>query len=186
VGIAHQWIGIIFADQGEREAALKSFSASTAAFDGLLRDDPQDDTAQTQLVTNCSKMGEIHLAAGRLEHAAESFDRTRVLVEALAQRRPDRPDILRLLGVEYYKLAELERTRAQDEAAARPVRVERWQVARAWLVKCRDVFVDMQRRNVLAPADVKVPDELSMEIAGCDAEIGRLGTAASQTAPAGP
>jgi eukaryotic-like serine/threonine-protein kinase len=166
VGVAHQWIGIILADRGESAAALDSFAASNSAFEDLLRDDPQDaGGAQMQLVTNHSKMGEIHLAAGRRDEAQRSFERTVALIEPLAQRLPDRPDVLRLQGVAYYKLAELERARALEAADAPTQRVGHWRVAAQWLQKSRAVFVDMRDRQILGPADAGVPEELASEIA---------------------
>ncbi len=183
VGIAHQWIGIILADQGEREAALESFAASSAVFEALQQDDPQDVAAPTQLVINWSKAGEIHLAAGRRDEATRSFEGALAVVAALAQRQPDRPEVLRLLGVSFYKLVELERAQAQEASWPRAERAEHWQAARGWLVKCREVFVDMQQRSLLTPSDAAVPDELAAEIAACDVQ---LGTPTTATAPSQP
>ncbi|HPM25417.1 MAG TPA: hypothetical protein PLP66_16020, partial [Phycisphaerae bacterium] len=138
------------------------------------RDDPTDSVAQTQLATNWSKLGEIHLAAGHTDEAQRSFARSAELVAAVARAQPDRPDVLRLLGVSYYKLAELARTYGQD--TARPVAERRahWQAARDWLDQCRSVFVDMRARDILSPGDAAVPAELAAEIAGCDAELSAL------------
>jgi non-specific serine/threonine protein kinase/serine/threonine-protein kinase len=171
LGVAHQWIGIIQADRGQHAAALESFGASNAVYEELLRDDPQDATAQSALATNLSKRGEIHLAAGRLDEARADFEGSATLIEALAQRQPDRPDILRLLGVAYYKLAELNRTLAGDESQPAATRIDRQRAACQWLQRCLDHFNSVRDRGLLTPADAAVPDELAQELAACRAAL---------------
>ncbi len=180
---AHEWIGIILADQGQPEAALDSFGKSTAVVEALLRDAPDDALARQQLATDSSKIGEIHLAAGRRDEARRYFENAASATEALAAQQPDRPDVLRLLGVSYYKLAELEQTYAKDSAVPAPQRTERWHTARTWLAKCRDVFVKLSDRKLLAPSDASVPDELAGEIATCDTEIQRLASEMPSSRP---
>ncbi len=174
VAIAQQWLGILAADQGQADAALAAFTASDVEFEALLRDDPQDLAAPQQLATNASKRGELHLAAGRWADAGADFARSARLVESLAARQPDRPEVLRLLGVARYKLAELERTRARRPEQDAAEQIAAWTAAREWLSRAREVFVDMQARGVLGAADAGVPDELAGEIAECESALARL------------
>jgi tetratricopeptide (TPR) repeat protein/predicted Ser/Thr protein kinase len=183
VGIAQQWLGIIQADQGARPEALAAFAASDAAFEDLLRDDPQDPVAQTQLVINASKVGEVHLAERRQGEAARWFTRTVDLVEPLARRFPDQPDILRLQGVAYYKLAELERAHAAEADETRPQHVA---AACDWLRKCRAVFCDLRDRGLLPPADANTPAELDAELADCERGLVAPPPAAPTSAPVAP
>jgi len=179
LGAAHQWIGILLADQGERDAALASFEQSNLVFETLLRDDPQDVAAQLSLATNYSKLGEVHLAAHRIDEAAAQFRRSATLIEDLARRQSARPDILRLLGVAYYKMAELELVHAKDETQMPAARRARWEAAREWLTRSQGVFGDMRDRNILPPADAGVPAELAGEIGQCDAALRDLTEATS-------
>lgn len=98
--------------------------------EGLLREAPDDAAAGLLLATNHSKLGEIHLAASRREAALASFQQALGLIEPLAKRQPEQPDVLRLEGVSYYKLAEWDISVAKDEAHSTAERLARWQSAR--------------------------------------------------------
>jgi tetratricopeptide (TPR) repeat protein/tRNA A-37 threonylcarbamoyl transferase component Bud32 len=181
--VAHQWIGIISADQGQADAALDSLARSTTIVEALLHAAPDDALARQLFATNTSKIGEIHLAAGRREEARRSFELATSATETLATQQPGRPEVLRLLGVSYYKMAELEQTDAKDAAVPAAGRAERWRTARTWLAKCRDVFVGMRDRDLLAPTDTGVPAELADEIANCEHEIERLESTLAASQP---
>jgi tetratricopeptide (TPR) repeat protein len=171
VAIAHQWIGILLAEEGQAAAALESYAASCEVLEDLLRDDPLNTAAEVELVTNESKMGELHLAAGRVAEAATLFTRSAERIEGVAERQPDRPDVLRLLGVAHYKLSELAAQRARDEGLERGEQEERQRAACAWLERCHGVFVDMRARGILGAADAGVPEEIAQELADCRARL---------------
>ena len=108
----------------------------------------------------------------RREDARREFEQTVTWIEPLAARFPDRPEILRLQGVAYYKLAELERAGATTAADAPGERTAHWRAALQWLRKTHAVFINMRDRKLLAPADAGVPDELAAEIATGEAAAG--------------
>ena len=74
----------------------------------------------------------------------------------------------------FYKMAEVETARAKTESFSESQRADHWREAMAWLRKCRDVFIDMGARELLAASDVCVPDEIAEEIISCGAELARL------------
>ena len=62
----------------------------------------------------------------------------------------------------------------KDDDRDRTERMRHWQEARSRLQRAFDVFAGMCDKNVLAPGDANVPEELAADIANCEAAIGLL------------
>jgi tetratricopeptide (TPR) repeat protein/tRNA A-37 threonylcarbamoyl transferase component Bud32 len=186
VAVAHQWIGIILADMGQHGAAIKSFHKSVGVLEDWLRDDPQDEAAQSELATTCLKLGESQLATAEGEQARDSFQRAVELTDALAQRQPERPDILQLKADACHQMAKLHLACARDEAPARAERVERWQAARDWLQRTLAVLTELRQRGMLAPSDVGLLAEIAAEIESSAAAIDALTTSDSEAGGISP
>ncbi len=174
VGTGQQWIGIILADKGEHAAAIECYRASIEVFERLLADDPQSVVALQGLATDYSKLGEAWLALEDLQRAEDGFERAATYTEELVGRHPDRIEARRLLGVAYYKMAELARKRGGDDSLPATQRAAQLESARAWLEKTQTVFSDMQADGTLPAADAAVPLSLAIELKQVDAALAEL------------
>ena len=176
--VGYQWLGILSAELQRHEAALEPYRQSLSFCESLLRDDPEDEITRYNLATTLSKLGESQLALGDREAATGTFEQSLKEATRVADRRPDFARIHRLLGVGYYKMAELNLARAADQNQASDARADARRRACDWLQRCLDHFRGMRDRGILAPSDAKVPDELAQEVADCRAAL--TSSAASQ------
>ncbi len=182
VAIAYQWLGIICSDLDRHEDAEENYRASITAQEHLLELSPGDHGTMNDVATTLSKLGEAQIALGRREEAAASYRRSLELIEQVVDRRPDFAAAWRLKGVAYYKMAELEKARAEEKDDPLSEPTENLSRARKWLESCLQVFVDMRERGILSAADVGVPDQLETEIAQLDQELQRLSLRETSTA----
>jgi tetratricopeptide (TPR) repeat protein/tRNA A-37 threonylcarbamoyl transferase component Bud32 len=166
---AHQWIGILLSETGTPAEATEHLDRSAQIFDAILRIDPASDDIQAQLAITLTRLGEARLTLGHHDVARQSFQRCLDVSLSRAARFPDSADALRQSGVAMYKMAEYERAVAKAESTPAEERGARSQRACDWLQRCLDVFVDMSRRKLLAPADINVPTELQTELEPCRA-----------------
>ena len=174
VATARQWLGIILADSGAPQQAVAHFQASIDAYDHLHQYDRRATPPLRGLVASYSKLGEAQLALQRLDDAAASFGRNVELAELLVHEHPEYAGGVRLMGVAYYKMAELARRRAAAAGLAGAERVALLREARDWLDQARDLFLDMQERDVLAEMDSGALLSLSVEIKSLDERLQKL------------
>jgi non-specific serine/threonine protein kinase/serine/threonine-protein kinase len=172
--VSGQWIGIILNDLGRHDEAIEAFRPAISVLEQTLRGAPDDQVLQLDLATTLSKQGEAQMARGQREAARDSYARSLELVEQGARRWPEFAALHRLKGVAYYKMAELSNASADDEGLTPGERLEHWRTARLWLVRCRDVFLDMRERGLLTSSDAGVPDELTVEIEDIERTIEQL------------
>lgn len=179
----YQWLGILAAELGRHEDALEPYRRSIVLSETLLQDDPEDELARAALATTLSKLGETYIALGEPEKAAQAFERSLTEAVRVADRRPDLASAHRLLGICYYKMAELSAAAADDEGRTLDARRESRRAACGWLQQCLDQFQAMRDRGILAVSDAGVPEELTVELANCRKALARLESPASSSQP---
>ena len=79
-------------------------------------------------------------------------------------------DHIHLLALTYYDLGVAQSKLAQAGSASSDS-LEDWRQARSWYQKSLDVLQDLKTHATLRGADASKPEELSKEIARCDAHV---------------
>jgi tetratricopeptide (TPR) repeat protein len=183
---AHQWIGTVLAETGKPDAALDSLGKSLAVLEEWLKDDAEDETAQSTLAATCIKLGQAHVATGQLAQAQASLHRAVELTEALTEGGSQLAEVHRLRGDAYQQMAQLEIAWAQQETTTDDARISHWKTARDWLQKRQGMLADMRKRGVSTPEDTGLLDEIASEIERCDDAIRELMPANSRPTTAVP
>ncbi len=181
VGVTADNVGILYKLSGHFEQALSYFQRASEIAEQLLAADPNYERAQADLLRTNIHLGEAQLALGRTAAADETFRELLKLSREYAERNINDADAQRQLGVAYYKMAELEITRAKGESQPDQSRTDHWREAIRWLHDCQAVFIDMKDRGILASSDSDVPDEISEEIDLCKSELATLAAAPRPT-----
>ncbi len=159
-----QWLGIVNAAGGNHPQALIHYRESLRLTEAAILPGTDSDPNRVCLTRTCIKLGESQMALQEHGAALDTFRRAQAAAEKVYGRHPDWADHARLLGVVYYKLAEIDLARAGDEQLAAAERSAAFRSAANWLGRCRNVFLDMRDREILSPADAGVPDDLATEI----------------------
>jgi len=136
--------------------------------------DPADKTAHQHLSISFYRLGEMLAKNGDLTGARENYLRTLALREELARQEPTNTAAQIDLAFGYLKLGELFATRAADVAATPGQQVELWRESQSWYQRSQNCFLDLRRRGQLSGKYSSMPDDLSREIAKCEAAVTKL------------
>jgi len=171
---AAERLGYSYLERGDHEQALKYCRLAAHHAETLLASDPDNREVRHSLIVAVLRTGEVQLAQGDAAGAEKTFERHFDLSESYATDYKDNTKAQRARGVAFYKMAEVERAYAQSDVLSIDERTGHYRLAIDWLRKCRDVFVDMRTRELLAESDAAVPDEIAEEIATYESEITHL------------
>ena len=172
--IAIGWIdlsGFGLQQMGNTTEALIHYQKGLVIGEALVRADPYNAKARTDLATAHCRVGEIRLALGEPGAALVNFQKFHEITKDIAAANPDKGSAQRELGVSLFKMAEFHMSLGQDDSRDRTERIGHWRNAHSWLQRALDVFATMRDQNVLSSADANVPDEMAAEIAKCVAAI---------------
>ncbi len=171
---AYQWLGIIQSAKGATDSAVGHFRDAIAINQAVLRQEPNSARALNDQTTVYVKLVEALLAAERVDEAADAIDACIGAAERLVAAHETIPSYQRVLAVAYYKRAEWNRARGQDEELSASQRTNHWREVRIALDRARGRFEQMLAGGTLAESDGAVIDELTAEIEACDDAIAAL------------
>lgn len=171
VGTGYERVGFLLQQMGRTTEALIHFQKGLDIGEALVRADPYNAKARTDLATAHCRVGEIQLAQGETPAALVNFRKFNEITLDIATANPDKASAQREFGVSLFKMAEFHISLGKDDGRDRNERMEHWRNARSWLQRAFDVFAAMRDKNVLAPGDANVPEEMVAEIAKCEAAI---------------
>ncbi|MFG0317190.1 MAG: protein kinase [Planctomycetota bacterium JB042] len=162
LGIGLTRLGDMFVALDRPDDAVGPLTEAVAWAEVRIADEPSDAQARLELNTARNRLGELALARGDLDAAAEAFDECLAITTALCADS-EVPGIRRRHGVSLYKLGELARARAArsvDDAS----RASHLAEARRRFEGCLAVFERMAAEGMLAATDAEVPAEVRREI----------------------
>jgi tetratricopeptide (TPR) repeat protein len=108
LSVSHDRIGEVLDKQGDRAAALTSFSKGLAIAQSLAKREPESVQRQWDLSASHDRVGDVEIAQGRIGEALASYRRSTEIAEALVKRDPSHPGWQRDLAVSYHKLGSLQ------------------------------------------------------------------------------
>jgi len=174
VGTGYERVGFLLQHMGKTKEALAHYRKGLEIGEALVRADPYNAKARTDLATAHCRVGEIQLALGETDDALVNFQRFHEITLEIATEDPANAQAQRELGVSYFKMAEFHMSLGGDDSRDPMERIKHWREARSWLQRAFDVFASMRDKNVLAPGDANVPEEMAAEITKCEAAIDLL------------
>ncbi|MGE3181080.1 MAG: hypothetical protein AB7N71_05565 [Phycisphaerae bacterium] len=164
VGVGNQWHCILLTELGRPEEALNYCRNALNMSQDLFAADEKNELLFDSMLQNLTKYGEALLAAGRRAEANAIFEKLLAGAGAYAAIATDQVESQRLLGVANYKLYELHKSMAADEARSTEERRASWEEAIRRLVECHGIFVAGRERGILAQRDADVPEQLQEEV----------------------
>ena len=104
--------------------------------------------------------------------AVEQARKAIAICESLIAADPKNSTARNTLALSYAQLGNTYSLLASKATGAQ--RKENWQSAKNWYLKSLAIWQDMNARATLSGADARKPDELTKEIATCDAALNAI------------
>ncbi len=173
---AQDELGLVHQKASRSNEAMQNFRRSLELAERVLAFDPGLIRALSVRQSALCRIGEIELSLGEDAKAAETFELHLRAAEAIVAARPESAGARREVGVAYYKLAELCKVRAERDGAKAEDQLTQRRSAVEWLIRCREVFVQLRDEGLLARTDSGVIADLESEITSVEGEINQIGS----------
>jgi tetratricopeptide (TPR) repeat protein len=142
-------MGDLLRDLGRGEEAQREYAKTLAISERLALAEPGRADYQRDLAASYQRLGDHLRVLGRGEEARQAVAKMLAIAEQLAQAEPSRADRQRDLMIALIKLAEVDRSRA-----------------RTLLSRAFDIGRSLHNQGRLAPADVRIIDEVVRRLRG--------------------
>lgn len=159
---------------GDRSGALDQLLKSLSIFRSLSEQDPTNLGAREDLAICYGRLGAVMSSINDAASATQNYQNSISILEALAAADPMNAARHRRLAQSYADFGAMYAKLASAPSVAGSRRIELWTEARAWYQKGLDIFRDIQRRGILTGVEPLKSNELTGEIAKCDAELSKL------------
>jgi serine/threonine protein kinase len=166
---AYYWVGSYLEKDGDLAQALVNYRRALADFQTLASADPKD-VRTKQYVGMCNKsIGTALVARAEIVEGLENIRKAVSVFEELPAPENTEyvADAYGATGVAYSRLA----TRP---GVSRAARVANWRQARAAYRKSLDMWLEVRGLGALTLSEAHEPDNISVELAKCDAALNKL------------
>ena len=119
----------------------------------------------------CEVNGGLSNKTGDTAGALESYRSALTILETWLPSEPASVEAQRFMAIHNAKLAGVYAKLALTTKAAVDKQRESWREARAWYGRSLNIWRDIRDKGTLSDADASQPDEVTREIAKCDAEL---------------
>jgi serine/threonine protein kinase/tetratricopeptide (TPR) repeat protein len=150
----------------DRETALRHFHTALDILSRLVTKDPTNTDFQRLLAICYLYQARYLTRVKELDAAVRSDEQGIKIEEALVASAPQNAGAKNTLAQLYADVGKTE-----EAAASSSSKKELWTEARASYQRSLALYEDMKTKGTLAPTDAKKPEELSVEIAKCDAAV---------------
>ena len=166
VAVSYRNIAEAIASNGDITGALNNFHKAQQMFAELIAKDPINEDYQIKLASVYFAMSRVQSQAGDLNGALDSVNQGIKIDEVLVAASPTNSTARNTLAQLYAQLGA-----SQAALAEKGRQMEQWRAAKEAYQKSLDLYQDMKSKGKLTPADAKKLDELTAEIAKCDAAL---------------
>ena len=172
--IALERVGHVLQNLDRNEEAKDHLMRSVQSIKEIVRDNPRDQKARTLMISLNCRLGELAIENRRWDDAVRFFDTYLATAQELANEQPSNAEVLRDMGVAYYKRVELYQQRVRI-GACKPDEVKQELTgAHKACQSALDVFNRMAERKILSASDAGVPMMLEGELATLKEQLNEL------------
>lgn len=180
VAVYHMRIAGLLAGLGKNKEALESALKAIAILERIVDQDAANMHGRGELALSYNEVGLLLAKSGDAAGAIENIRKGRMIAEALSTANPANAELRALLASTYAYLGRAHVALAGAGKNSEAKQLEHWREARDWLQKGMEILRDLKDRGVWASPTYGSPEELASEIAGCDAAIAKLESAAKK------
>lgn len=162
------------ANTGEVAAGTEIYLKGQRICEELSAADPKDVQARGDVASGYSDIGDMLLKQRKVTEALESYRKAVAIAEELRKIDSTDEDLHTFLAICYSSPGKTYAMLASDEKTPSTSRIKFWSEARMWFRRSLDVWLDMRQGGTLRRLDAGKPDEISREIARCDAALAKL------------
>ncbi len=161
---------------GQLDQALTNLSRSRTIRQNLLKNDPANPALMNELATTFEHAGHVFRTLRNRKQSLSCFDDAcKLRDQAAAQQGWEDPTVHRVRALTYYWRADAHAFFAAVPRQSLEDRLTDFREAKQWYTRSRDVYLEMNKRNILPLDDRHMIDDLNGIIAECDSAITRLG-----------
>jgi serine/threonine protein kinase len=160
-------LGEVLIATGDYGAAIETLDRARAIREAIAAADPANAQARFDVATALANESEALARAGRAKEGEGLARRALEAFEALATADPENMVYLRNLALSYEKVG----IACEALASRGPQHAAEWREASGAYTRARDLFVDLERRGALRPADEAKASELDASVRRCDAAL---------------
>jgi serine/threonine protein kinase/predicted negative regulator of RcsB-dependent stress response len=171
---SHDKIGRTRAVSGDLTGALSSYRRALALDEAAAAADPANAQARLDVSTDYENIGEVLAKTTDLTGAREHYRKSLAIREEASKADPANAEVRHDLAAIYAKLGRVCALMAAEVKLAMGKQAEHWREARSWYQQSLNVFSDLRARGVLRDSQAATPDQITSEIAKCDAALAKL------------
>lgn len=153
----------------DRAGALKNFRKALQIFGELVAKDPKNEEFPNRWANTYLSLSRFYTQAADLQGAVDSALQGVKIDEALVTASPANATVRKTLAQLYRQLGD------SHAALGAEGNKQQWSAAKDAYQKALDIYQDMKNKGTLSGADAGKPDDVSGEIAKCDAALKKLG-----------
>ncbi|HEX5732783.1 MAG TPA: protein kinase [Blastocatellia bacterium] len=180
IAIFNMRIAGLLAELGNKKEALPSALKAIAVLERIAGQDATNIYAQGALVLSYNEVGLLLAKSGDAAGALENSRKGRTIAEALSTTNPANAELRALLASAYASFGRAHAALASGQRISEAKQLEHWREARNWTQKGKDIFTDLRDKGAWASPSYGSPEALAAEIAGYDAAIAKLESAAKR------
>jgi tetratricopeptide (TPR) repeat protein/tRNA A-37 threonylcarbamoyl transferase component Bud32 len=166
-------LGDLLAQSGSHAQALSFYWRALTELEKLGAESSKDEYARFRAILVRGGVGEMQAHLGERSAASAEYSRAIALLDGIAAN-PTSGMHSSLRGQAYMRVAAIHAALGASPRLGAAERREHWRTSRQLYASSLDVWQDMQKRGILTAEDRTKPEEVTAEIARCDAALRRL------------
>jgi len=170
-GIDRMWIGEAAERHGRTAEALTEYQKSKEAIASARTAGANDPRTTVYYCSSTDRLAAALLKRGNVADAAKEYEECRGILEPLAQKNPDNPEVLYALAETYTGMGDVSLRMAKD-AKQRNAMSAGWKAASDWYQKSLNTWSAVPNPVRISPSfmEVRTPAEVAQKLAECKAQ----------------
>jgi serine/threonine protein kinase/tetratricopeptide (TPR) repeat protein len=156
---------------GDARAALDNLRPARAVVEASAAADPSNARARDDVSSVLGEIGKALAATGDPKGAVDTLMKAIALAEPLSSQNPTNAKLRTRLAERYFELGKIYMQLARDGGSPAGDARSQWQRARDYLGRSLACWTQLRDSGKLVPLNAGKPDEVTAEIAKCDAVL---------------
>jgi non-specific serine/threonine protein kinase/serine/threonine-protein kinase len=171
VAFTVQRLGEALAAQRNYKLAIQNYRRALAIREATMASEPSNARAKDDVSTIQADIGQALIEDGDAQGAMVAMSTAVSLAEQVAAQAPSNARLRARLALRHFEIGKIHTRLAQLAGRSQSDCKSEWQQAREHLVQSSTIWRQLQGSGTLIPPDVSKPDEVTHEIAKCDAAL---------------
>jgi tetratricopeptide (TPR) repeat protein len=169
LGQAYEFFGPILEKAGDRVQGLQNCRRAVAIFRQATAADPKDELTRRFLGFSYQCVGKLLVKNGEVEQGLVNLHQALAIFQSAPPAESENDFVLSGTAETYSGMGMAEAALATNKKLVFDQRVRHWREAESWYQRSLEIWAQMRNRGALARVDADKPEELTKEIAKCEA-----------------